>query len=219
MKWNKKFHYPESIKSLKKTFESNIPSVSLILKETMPEEKKLALRNWMEKVGIKEAEKIKIDASKRGALMHNYIEKFLENKLSKPKDDTDKAYKMAKVIIKNGLEGNLEEIWKTEAILCFPGRFLGITDLVGVVNSKPSIIDYKQSNSPKQEKYCEDYFLQLAAYVLAHDKVYNTKIEQGIIFLATESFMFQRFVLEGERLEKYKELFLERVNKFNSKKL
>ena len=41
MKWNKKFQYPESIKSLKKTFESNIPSVSLILKETMPEEKKL----------------------------------------------------------------------------------------------------------------------------------------------------------------------------------
>ena len=53
------------------------------------------------------------------ALMHNYIEKFLENKLSKPKDDTDKAYKMAKVIIENGLEGNLEEIWKTEAIYVF----------------------------------------------------------------------------------------------------
>ena len=26
-------------------------------------------------------------------------------------------------------------------------------------------------------------------------------------------------ILKGERLEKYKELFLERVNKFNSKKL
>ena len=77
MKWNKKFQYPESIKSLKKTFESNIPSVSLILKETMPEEKKLALRNWMEKVGIKDSQKSKIDASKISAFMHNYIEKFL----------------------------------------------------------------------------------------------------------------------------------------------
>ncbi len=217
MKWKEKFQYPESTKTLQKSFKSKIPSVSLILKETMPEEKKIALKNWIERVGKTEADKIKIDASKRGDLMHGYIEKFLKKENLKPQEGTDKAYEMAKVIIKNGLENNLEEIWKTEAVLYFPDRYLGITDLVGIMNSKTTIIDYKQSNNPKQEKYCDDYFLQLAAYILAHDKVYNTKISQGIILLATESFMFQRFVLDGEKLEKYKNLFLERIDQYYKK--
>jgi uncharacterized protein (UPF0335 family) len=58
MKWNKKFKYPESTKSIQKSFKAKLPSVSTILKETMSDEKRLAIQKWMERVGNEEAEKI-----------------------------------------------------------------------------------------------------------------------------------------------------------------
>ena len=85
------------------------------------------------------------------------------------------------------------------------------------MNAKTTIIDFKQSNNPKQEKFCDDYFLQLAAYIMAHDKVYNTKISQGIILLSTENYMFQRFDLFGEKLDFFKKLFLEKTDEYFKK--
>ena len=216
MRWVNKFKYPLSTKIIQNLYEDKIPSVSKILKETMSEEKKKALQNWIDKVGREEANKVKVDASKRGDFMHQYIEQFLKNEILKPEKD-QKAFEMAKVIINNGLKNNLEEIWKTEAVLHYPERYIGITDLVGVMNAKTTIIDFKQSNNPKQEKFCDDYFLQLAAYIMAHDKVYNTKISQGIILLSTENYMFQRFDLFGEKLDFFKKLFLEKTDEYFKK--
>ncbi len=217
MKWNKKFKYPESTKSIQKSFKAKLPSVSTILKETMSDEKKLAIQKWMERVGNEEAKKIKKDASSRGDKMHIYIDNFLSKRKMLQLED-DKPYKMAQTIIENGIKGHLKEIWSTEAVLYFPEKYVGITDLVGKMdNDLETVIDFKQSNTPKQEKYCEDYFLQLAAYILAHDKVYKTTITQGIILLCTENYMFQSFVLDGEKLEKYKKLFLERIEQYYKK--
>mgnify|MGYP001377705345 CR=1 FL=1 len=59
----------------------NLPSVTTILAATKSEEDKAAIAAWKERVGHREAERIKNEASSRGNSMHSYIEQFLLGKM------------------------------------------------------------------------------------------------------------------------------------------
>ena len=192
MKWNTKFSYPKSTRSLINGSRhysldgSNLPSVTTILSATKSEEDKAAILAWKQRVGSVEAERIKKEASARGSSMHSYIEQFLYGKLNQELlDDNNKSKKMAEEIIDNGLKNKLIEIWGSEATIYYPGKYAGTADCIGVYEGKESILDFKQSNKPKKEEYIEDYFLQIGAYSLAHNTVYNSNITQGVILLCT----------------------------------
>ena len=147
--------------------------------------------------------------------MHSYIEKFLYGKLNQELlEDNNKSKKMAEEIIDNGLKNKLLEIWGSEATIYYPGKYAGTADCIGVYEGKESILDFKQSNKPKKEEYIEDYFLQIGAYSLAHNTVYNSNITQGVILLCTVDRLFQDFKIEGNELINFQNKFLERVEKF-----
>jgi hypothetical protein len=65
-----------------------------------------------------------------------------------------------------------------------------------------------------KEEYIEDYFLQLGAYSLAHNAVYNSRIAQGVILICTVNNLFQDFKIEGDQLTHYQNRFLEKVEQF-----
>ena len=56
--------------------------------------------------------------------------------------------------------------------------------------------------------------MQCAAYALAHNTVHRSNITQAVILLCTKDNMFQRFLIEGERLKEYQKKFLEKVEQF-----
>ena len=76
------------------------------------------------------------------------------------------------------------------------------------------MIDFKQANKIKREEFVDDYFLQLGAYSLAHNTVYNSKITQGIILLCTVDNLFQDFKIENDQLIDYQNKFLEKVEQY-----
>jgi len=121
---------------------------------------------------------------------------------------------MAEEIIDNSLKKNLFEVWGAEATLYYPGKYAGTADCVGIYNNRESIIDFKQKNKAAREEYIEDYFLQLGAYSLAHNTVYNSRITQGVILLCTVDYLFQEFIIEGNQLIEFQNKFLERVELF-----
>ena len=121
---------------------------------------------------------------------------------------------MADEIIAQGIKNKLTEIWGTEATLYYPGKYAGTCDACGVYEGQESIIDFKQSNKPKKEEWIEDYYLQLGAYSLAHNVVYNSRITQGIVLLCTVNNLFQDFKIQGEKLQEYQDKFLEKVEQF-----
>ena len=130
--------------------------------------------------------------------MHSYIEQFLLGKFNLDLlDEENRSKKMAIEIIDNGLKNKLSEIWGAEATVYYPGKFAGTADCIGVYSGKETILDFKQSNKPKKEEYITDYFLQLAAYSLAHNTVYNSHISQGVILMCTVDRLFQDFKIEG----------------------
>jgi len=223
MKWNNnKFIYPKSNRSiedgLRKYLFGNekLPGVTSILQATKSEEDKASLELWKERVGHKEANKIKNEASSRGTSMHSYIEDFLKGRINESFFESNEQYKnMAKEIIDKGIKGKLEEIYGIETTLYYPEKYAGTADLVGVYQGQQSIIDFKQSNKPKKIDYIQDYFLQLGAYTLAHNVVYESNITSGIILLCTVDNLFQDFKIEGPELLMYQNLFLGRLKKFN----
>jgi len=221
MKWNNRFIYPKSTRSIVNGSRhysidnSSLPSVTTILSATKSEKDKAALAAWKKRLGHKESERIKNDASRRGTVMHTYLESFLLNKFNLELIEEDnKAKKMAEEIIDNGLKKNLSEVWGAESTLYYPGKYAGTCDCAGIYNNRESILDFKQKNKAAREEYIEDYFLQLGAYSLAHNTVYNSRITQGVILLCTVDFLFQEFIIEGNQLIEFQNKFLERVEQF-----
>ena len=221
MKWNNKFSYPKSIRSMVSgsrmynVKQQKLPSVTSRLQATQSEEKKASLANWKARVGVAEANRIKNDASSRGTSMHSFLEKYLLGQLNlELLEIENKSKKMADEIIEQGIKGKLSEIWGTESCLYYPSKYAGTCDAVGVYEGQETIMDFKQSNKPKKEEWIEDYYLQLAAYSLAHNVVYNSKITQGIVLLCTVDNLFQDFRIQGEKLEVYQKKFLEKVEQY-----
>jgi len=220
MKWNKLYEYPKSVRSLindQRHYDvgnEKLPSVTTVLSATEPEEKKQAIARWKAKVGNVEAERVKNTAATRGTAMHSYLEHYIAGQgLLDLTEEGVEAKRMAEVVVEKGL-GDLEEIWGSECVLYYPELYAGQTDLCGVYQGRESIIDFKQSNKPKREEYIGDYYLQIAAYATAHDAVYNTKIEQGVILMCTPDLYFQKFVLNGARFRQAKWEWLQRVDEF-----
>ena len=128
--------------------------------------------------------------------MHTLLEHYLLGE--KHADLTDvgqEATMMAQKVIDEGIKGSLNEIWGSEVTLWYPDLYAGQTDVVGIYNERESIIDFKQTNKPKKREWIEDYFIQLAAYAMAHNYTYQTKIQQGVVLMCSKDGYFQKFDL------------------------
>ena len=219
MIWNKKFEYPPSTRSLVKGqrhYEigvEKLPSVTTILSQTQPEEKKAKLAEWQRKVGKTEADSIRDQAAERGTIMHRIIEGYLTGERHADLSDLGtQAGVMAKTIWDQDLRDNMDEVWGTEVTVDYPGLYAGATDLVGVYNGAEIIGDFKQTNKPKRREWISDYFIQLAAYAMAQNYVYRTSIQSGVILMCSKDNIFQRFYVNPEEFKKYTFEWLRRVD-------
>ena len=222
MKVVNRYVYPkstrESIKGLRHYTvdgeEKKLPSVTTVLAKTKSKEDQESIERWKAKVGEETAEKIKNEAALRGTAMHKYLEDLILGQKSLDLTPVGvEATKMAEIIVDRGLN-RCSDIYGIEAVLYYPGLYAGSCDLIGKIDDKVSIIDFKQTNKPKQREWIGDYFLQMAAYGMAHDAVYNTAIEQGVILMCSKDGYFQEFVIEGEEYREAKHQFLRRLNEF-----
>jgi hypothetical protein len=190
---------------------TRLPSVTTILGATKDQQ---FLKDWKAKVGEREAERIKNLSSSRGTAMHKFLEHYITG--SGYDDLTEigqKAKTMAQKVIEVGL-APVKEWYGSEVTLYYPGLYAGSTDLVCLHNGKESIVDFKQSNRPKREDWIEDYYMQIAAYAMAHDYVHNSKIEQGVIMICTPDLYYQEFVVNGAELRQWKHKFLKRLDMY-----
>ena len=218
MKWNKKFDYPKTVRGMVEGLRhydinnEKLPSVTTILGKTQSAEKAEGLAKWRARVGEVEAQRITDQAATRGTAMHTILEHHIlgKNRLDLT-DVGQQAHKMADVVSNKGLS-HLDEIWGSEVALYYPELYAGATDLVGVYKNAESIIDFKQTNKPKRREWIDDYFLQLGAYAMAHNYVYKTKIQQGVILMCSKDGYFQEFIVSSKDFQKYQHEWLKRLD-------
>ena len=194
--------------------QKKLPSVTTVLGRTQPKEKQESLERWRNRVGLREAQKITRDAAIRGTAMHKYLEDLILGQRSLDLTPLGvEATRMAEIIVERGLN-DCSEIYGIEATLYYPNLYAGSVDLVAKYKDKVSIIDFKQTNKPKQREWIGDYFLQMAAYGMAHDAVYGTSIEQGVIMMCSKDGYYQQFMIEGDEFRQAKHKFLGRLDEF-----
>jgi genome maintenance exonuclease 1 len=192
-----------------------LPSVTTVLGQTQTKDKADSLQRWRDKVGHDEARKITQEAAARGTAMHLYLEKYCLGEGYLDLTDVGNVAKhMAEKIVDRGIDNRLTEIYGNEATLYYPGLYAGAVDLVGQHDGTMAIIDFKQTNKPKQREWIGDYFLQMAAYGMAHDAVYGTTIEKGVILMCSKDLYYQEFTIEGEEYRQAKHDFLRRLDQF-----
>ena len=217
MKKNNKFSYARGTRTTNqgsRTYQvdgSNLPSVTTILNRTKDQE---YLKKWKDRVGHEEAKRIFNLSSRRGTAMHKFLEKHIAGS---GYDDLTvigaEAKPMAQKIIDIGL-APVSKYYGSEVTLYYPGLYAGTTDLVCRHNDMDTIADFKQSNRPKKEEWIEDYFLQIAAYAMAHDYIHGSIIQQGIIMICTPDLYYQEFKFSGLTLRSWKHKFLKRLDQY-----
>ena len=220
MNWNKKFIYPKTQRSLiqgSRHYDignTKLPSVTTIISATQSEEKRQKLAEWKARLGDQAADRVRDVAAMRGTAMHTFLEAYIRGTGHKDLTSIGKeAEPMAKKIIESGL-GDLGEVWGTEVTLYYPDLYAGATDIVGIYNGRESIIDFKQTNKPKKREWIDDYFIQLGAYAMAHNYVYQTTIQQGVILMCSKDGLFQKFEVSDKEFVGYQHAFLKKVDEY-----
>ena len=220
MKKNSSYRYPKTVREMVEgqrhyiLNNEKLPSVTTVLKHTESAEKRESLAAWRERVGEAEATRIVDSAGARGTAMHKILEKYILGEGYLDETTVGKeAHNMATQVINSGLS-NITEYYGTECTLYYPGLYAGQTDLVAIHKGEDAIIDFKQTNKPKKREWIEDYCLQLAAYAMAHNFIYKTKITKGVVMMCSKDNYYQEFVIEGAEFQKYKHNFLRRVDEY-----
>ena len=192
-----------------------LPSVTSILSRTKDQQ---FIKDWKAKVGEKKAEEIKNLSSKRGTAMHKFLESHIEGVGYEDLTELGvQAKPMAQKIIDVGLTP-VDEYFGSEVTLYYPGLYAGSTDLVCMHNDMETIVDFKQANRPKKKEWIEDYYLQIAAYAMAHDYVHGSTIRQGVIMMCTPDLYYQEFRITDHELRTYKHKFLKRLDMYHDLK-
>ena len=158
------------------------PSVTTMLSHF----KKDVIIEWRKKVGHEEANKVMKAASTRGTHVHNLVEKFINGEHISIKD-TNTFYYSLYLPIRDLLYKNLSEIWAVEAPLYSDKlKLAGRTDLIGVYDGEPSIIDFKTSTKEKRKEWITDYFIQASIYAIMFKERTGIVINNYVIIIVDE---------------------------------
>ena len=165
-------------------------SVTTILSELSKE----GIAKWREKVGHEEANRISSKASTRGTKLHNMMEDYVGNvedfALNKMPTTTALFLDLQPIV-----DLNVQEVYGIEYPLYSDRlRAAGTSDLICLYDGKPTILDYKTANKPKQEKWINNYFIQSTAYAMMVKERYDIDIEQIVIMIAVDHDQPQVFV-------------------------
>jgi ATP-dependent exoDNAse (exonuclease V) beta subunit len=167
------------------------PSITTILGHTESAEKVASLKRWQDALG-EEATRITQEAADRGTHVHLLAERYLqalplwapdENGNEIP-EDARGMFKSLKLFL-----NKVDEVWGQEVALYSKTiEIAGRCDLIGVYEGIPAIIDFKTSRRLKGNDDIGNYRVQLAFYATAHNEMFGTDIQDGIILMSSAGF-------------------------------
>lgn len=216
------------------------PSVTSILGETSD---KSGLDAWRDRIGHDKAHEISTDATQRGTVMHRLCELYLNLplslsnydrlnetlSLSRLDDEIEKFDNRAKIVggalfynyIRAGSFNDIKKVIAQERFLWTErdGGYAGTLDnLSQLMTDEHAIIDFKTAKKAKQEKWIDDYKMQVAAYAIAVWDRMQIKTTVCRILISNEaSATPQQFVMNAKDIRNYYLMFKDRLDTFYAK--
>lgn len=165
------------------------PSVTTVLSSLTKE----GIKEWEEKVGKEEADRIRKKATTHGTAVHALAESYLKNENVDITSVAPTVYSAFRNIVP--FLKDIDTIYGIETPL-YSHRLktAGRTDLICSFKSLGTILDFKTSRKEKKEEWIENYFIQATAYSLMAYEMYDIKLKQIAIVIAVEDSPPQLFV-------------------------
>lgn len=212
-----------------------MPSVTTILGQVDSQR----LKDLENEIGKEALAEIGQRAMKRGTAMHLFLENYLVCLQKEGNHDKSLLYTQKKTptdLRNDGItedsintgrnlfynyihEGYLERI---KRVLCtekfiwsLKNKFAGTLDF-GFLNKLNQIVisDFKSANGIKDDETIHKYYLQLAAYIIAFEEIYNKQVSHAELWISSPHGIQER-ILHGEELESMKAEFIELANQYH----
>ena len=189
---------------------SRYPSVTTVL-GILSED---SIREWRQRVGEEEANKVSHRASNRGTAVHSIIEKYLRNE-----DTSDNLphIKQSLANLRPILDKSIGKIFGLETALysrhlCMAGR----CDCIAEWNGVPSIIDFKTSRRIKKKENIASYFAQASAYAIMFEERTGLAIPNTVIVMDVDD---NHPLIFEEHRDNFVELLLSTKKEYDRRKL
>lgn len=193
-----------------------VPSVTTVLAANADEDAASALNAWRARNGPVRAAEITNEAAARGTRMHAFLEGWVKTGILKDHGSnpySKQSHTMAKQVISKGL-AHATEFWGSEVSLYYPELYAGTADLVGRWKGHDAIMDFKQANRRKKIEWLDGYFMQLAAYATAHNRIHGTRIRHGVVLICTKDFEYQEFEISGNEFDSWADKWWATLEKY-----
>jgi genome maintenance exonuclease 1 len=185
------------------------PSVTTILGN----KKKDGIEAWKNALGPKKAKKEMDRCAARGTIVHEMIEKYLENEHI---DAIIKNKEYSNVKMFNQMKTRLGKIdnIRVQEIPMFSDKLkiAGRVDCVAEYDGVLSIIDFKTSNNTKDINMVHDYFLQCTAYAIMYSTMFREPIENIVVIIGVEKGLAP--MVYKKKIDDYIAPLLRRINEF-----
>lgn len=139
--------------------------------------------SWEKKVGIEQANKVRVQSTSRGTDMHTLVEHYIKNEqLPKVQPLSDLLFKICKPEL-----NKIDKIHALESSLySLRLGIAGTVDCIAEYNGELAIIDFKTSKKPKPRKWIDHYFVQAAAYACMFYELTGITVKKLVILMACE---------------------------------
>ncbi len=188
-----------------------LPSITSVISHRNREK----FREWEEKIGLEEANRIRRKSTSRGTDAHTLIEQYLNNEKEYKEVQPLSTYlfKQAKPTL-----DNIDNILcQEQAMYSLQLGIAGSVDCIAEYDDELAIIDFKTSAKAKPRKWIEDYFVQCAAYACMLYEMKGIIVKKFVIIMTCEDGEVK--VYEERDKSKYINLLSEYIREFVEDKL
>ena len=144
-------------------------------------------KNWREKVGEEQANKITKVATDRGTKFHDLVEKYLLNEDINSLKNVLPTTKARWIAARDALN-NIDNIHALEKPLY--SEYFGIAgrvDCIAEYEGELAVIDFKTSKKIKPEKWLENYFVQETAYACMYYEMTGTPVKKIVTLMVADN--------------------------------
>jgi len=144
-------------------------------------------KNWREKVGEEQANKITKVATDRGTKFHDLVEKYLSNEDISSLKNVLPTTKARWIAARDALN-NIDNIHALEKPLY--SEYFGIAgrvDCIAEYEGELAVIDFKTSKKIKPEKWLENYFVQETAYACMYFEMTGISVKKIVTLMVADN--------------------------------
>ncbi len=177
-----------------------------------------SIREWRERVGKDEADRVSRNAAARGTALHNAAERYIKNETEWFSESEMPHVRALFNSIRPVIDERVGVVYSQEAPLYSDHlKLAGRVDLVADFDGRRSIIDFKTSTRRKSSDDIHAYFMQASAYAIMFEERTGIPVPNLVVMMAIDNDPTPEIFIE--KRDNWTNKLHETIQAYNAKKL